>query len=82
MQHILLLLEAAFVGLYCLVVYVLLSPQKYMWFLFGFVKHFTGYVIGLHNYYCKYGYACKADSNKHASSKYLVLDSIVEGLLF
>lgn len=55
-------LESLFVGIYCVILYFLilclsindhLISTKYFLFLFGFLKHFLGYFLGIHNYWCK-----------------------------
>jgi hypothetical protein len=81
--------EALFVGTYCLAIFAFLKQiaqpaGALFWFALGFIKHFLGYVAGLHTYYCQYGSACcgmKGGVAK-ADSRYLLLDSIVEGLAF
>lgn len=61
-------LEAVFVGVYCVVLFLLITAGGLLGggggltlgFLFwlGFLKHFLGYWLGLHSLYCKYGAAC------------------------
>jgi len=80
--------ETLFVGLYCLFLYTILSNiitlNIYIFlFILGFLKHYLSYYIGIHDYYCNNGYACNiSNSKKISDTKYLVFDSILEGLLF
>jgi len=80
--------ETLFVGLYCLFLYTILSNiitlNKYIFlFILGFLKHYLSYYIGIHDYYCNNGYVCNiSNSKKISDTKYLVFDSILEGLLF
>jgi hypothetical protein len=80
------IIESVLVGLYCVIIYLIISPffaNSYMQlFITGFIKHFLSYYIGIHNWYCNNGYACKNRNNKIASNKLLTQDSILEGLLF
>lgn len=78
-----LLLEAFVIGVYCMLLYMCLHPVNILvWFLFGFVKHFVAYYIGIHDYYCQHGY-CPSCYNKSKSiGTYIVFDSILEGFLF
>jgi hypothetical protein len=77
--------ESLFVGLYCLILYIIFKNLNiniyYFLFLFGFFKHYLSYYIGIHDYYCNNGYACNK-SKKIADTKYLLSDSILEGFLF
>lgn len=88
------LLESLFVGIYCCLIYLALfytglTANVYlMLFIVGFMKHFFGYFLKIHDYYCKYGcrkYDC-SDNNKnaHAKRNELVLtgESILEGVAF
>lgn len=80
-----LLLEAFFVGLYCLALYTILSKiifDYYTWFILGFTKHFAGYILGVHDYFCVYGNACRNKNKRYADSTYLIFDSMCEGILF
>ena len=83
---LILIYEGIFVGIYCLVLYILLSKildniNILFWFILGFLKHFLAYFLYLHHYYCKYGYACK-NKKQNVNTKYLISDSIYEGILF
>ena len=79
--------ESLFVGLYCLILYIIFKNLNinlniyYFLFIFGFFKHYMSYYIGIHDYYCNNGYACNK-SKKIADTKYLLSDSILEGFLF
>ena len=92
------LIESIFVGLYLLLWYKLISLfvnnfYSALW-ISGFFKHFFGFYIGLHDYFCQYGDACQ-DNNldpmlqgPKVSSKYyakkniekLFITSIIEGV--
>jgi hypothetical protein len=81
--------EALFVGFYSLIIFIILkpfAPKQILWFCVGFFKHFMGYFIGLHTYYCKYGHACNkrkvSGTDIRADITYLLPRSILEGLLF
>jgi len=87
------LVEALFVGLYTSLLYYLISFVKLNFFILifiiGFLKHFFGYLIGLHYYYCNYGEKCIDIHNIHnnndnykSNPKKLIEDSIYEGLFF
>jgi hypothetical protein len=92
-----LFLESIFVGFYTVFIYILLNflffdnnniPLQI--FITGFMKHLLGYFTGIQTYYCKYGYACinnkykssNISSKAIASSNYLLLSSILEGICF
>jgi hypothetical protein len=68
--------ESVFVGCYILVIYLLLQHfipfTLILLFLVGFLKHFLGYWIGLHQYIC---------GIKKATQNYLISDSIIEGIV-
>jgi hypothetical protein len=92
----LIIFESLFVGLYCLILYTILKNlnlnlhKYYFLFIFGFFKHYLSYCFGIHDYYCNNGYACNNgcynnnsnNSKKISDTKYLLLDSILEGFLF
>ena len=79
------LFESFFVGLYCVALYSIGSiyPIHYILLLFitGFVKHYLGYFI-LHDYYCKYGEACAQLYNERTENKYILVESLLEGVIF
>ena len=78
--------ESLFVGVYSCILYLLvpISDPRIALFVIGFLKHYLGNLLSLQDYYCNYGYSCKADR----PSKYvvthlaLVLESVAEGGLF
>jgi hypothetical protein len=82
--------EGLFVGIYTIFIYSLVQiffKHKNIYlllFIVGFCKHYSGYFLGLHHYYCKYGVACM--KNKYRTEKTLVnslfLESILEGFYF
>jgi len=82
--------EGLFVGIYTIFIYSLVQiffKNKNIYlllFIVGFCKHYSGYFLGLHHYYCKYGVACM--KNKYRTKKTLVnslfLESILEGFYF
>jgi hypothetical protein len=82
------LFESIFVGIYCSILYFLFSFLKIkniyiLLFIIGFFKHYIAYEIGIQNYYCEHGYACK---NKKGiliiSQEEIIFYSLIEGLLF
>jgi hypothetical protein len=81
-------IESAFVGVYCVVVFLLIHPfirnPYFLLFVFGFSKHLLGAYLGLQNYYCNHGYACFPEKGKYYlySREYLVLESAIEGAWF
>ena len=84
-------LEAFFVGCYSLFVYVfyscIFSPLLTFasFFCIGFIKHFFGYVLGIHTFYCNHKLE-KLERNKNgdkiATSKQLFLFSVMEGFIY
>ena len=88
------LLESFFVGIYCCFIYCFtylglsyagITVNVYlMLFSVGFLKHFFGYFLNIHDYYCKYG--CVGNVNKNARAKrndfMLTGESILEGIVF
>ena len=79
--------ESIFVGIYSCIIYVFIrnvvNNVHVLFFLTGFIKHLLGYLLNIHSLYCKYGYACKQYTKTTAVySKYLVLESIGEGILY
>lgn len=83
-------LESIFVGLYLVILFralLLFIRNKYiLLFTLGFLKHFLSYFLGFQSYYCNNGYACNGILDKSktyvASDKFLVVESILEGLWF
>jgi hypothetical protein len=82
------IIEALFVGLYTLIIYLFCSSlfinNKYiLLFIIGFIKHFMGYYLNLHYYYCNYKYKCKILTKKLLTNNInLIIESILEGILF
>jgi hypothetical protein len=79
------IIEALFAAFYSLFIMIILKPfisTQILWFCIGFSKHFIGYFIGLHTYYCKFGSACKNHTGITADSTYIIPHSILEGLAF
>lgn len=82
--------ESIFVGVYCSVIYFLLNIAinniYCALFLTGFIKHFCGYLLGLHTAYCNYGSACNNVKKHNIKTAFysnsLLLESIIEGFLF
>ena len=71
-------IEAILIGIYASILYILVKPfiknTLLLFFIVGFLKHFLGYFIGLHTYYCN----CKLQT----TFLQLVTESIMEGILF
>ena len=98
---LLLFFESIIVGFYTSIIYFLLKSLKSLksfklfkninnlLFSTGFIKHFLGYFLQIHTYYCNYGYSCISSSKKNKkyqiSKKHigiLILESIIEGFIF
>ena len=88
------LLESFFVGIYCCFIYCFtylglsyagITVNVYlMLFSVGFLKHFFGYFLKIHDYYCQYGCLGNYHKNAHAKRNELMLtgESILEGFAF
>jgi hypothetical protein len=91
------LVEAFFIGAYTSIIFWFLEKilfDKYiLLFTTGFLKHFLGWSLGLHTYYCQHGDACTKyisgpDTVRYFSNKYIPkklqiwVESIIEGILF
>ena len=82
--------ESFFVGLYSSIIFLILNKTikvdiNLLIFLTGFAKHFLGWFLQIHTYYCNHGYACKKQSNTLLSSKYthmLLVECVLEGIVF
>ncbi len=82
------IIEALFVGVYSVILYLLLTPfTKNIYILLlvvGFLKHILGSILGIHQWYCNNGYACK--NIKHREHKVysedLIIRSILESLIY
>ena len=87
--------EAIFVGAYSYIIAIILSfciihkYYKYSYLLLfwtGFIKHFSGYLLGIQTYYCNYG--CykerKYQKNRKAvnNTPGLIIESILEGIIY
>jgi hypothetical protein len=80
--------EAVFVGIYSVVIWLGVSSAGATsfgsfatYFITGFLKHYLGYWLGLHDYYLRYGDACRGIRSR-ASKATLVQESILEGVWF
>jgi hypothetical protein len=71
--------ESIIVGIYILILYMilqlLLTIPFILYFMVGFLKHFLGYIFGIHAFYCRY------KAGKVSSSKWLIIDSLIEGVV-
>jgi hypothetical protein len=95
------ILEALMVGIYTLTLYAILHffiQNKYLLlYTLGFLKHFLSYYLGIHDFYCNNGYACKKILDRHdnshikttyyttqykAQNKFLIIESLLEGVWF
>lgn len=79
--------ESFLVGLYSSIIFFILNKTikvdtNVLVFLTGFAKHFLGWFLQIHTYYCKYGYACKKQSNSSKYTHMLLLECILEGIVF
>lgn len=83
-----LVFESGFVAVYCAVlfaVFTLFIQNPYaLLFVFGFAKHLLGAYLGMQDYYCNHGYACKSlDSTNYIYRKdSILMESVLEGLWF
>jgi hypothetical protein len=88
------ILEAFLVGIYSSILYVLssnfTSNFNILLFVTGFIKHFLGYLLNIHTFYCNNGYACSKINKNLGSVRFiavtdritLFLESIIEGIIF
>ncbi len=80
------ILEALFVGVYTCILYLVIPIRdtQTALFIIGFVKHYLGYWLNIHNYYCNNGYSCKGNypSKYKLTQIELMLESSIEGMLF
>jgi hypothetical protein len=79
--------ESIFVGIYCVILYLLFSNFIKSFYIslviIGFLKHLLSYYIGLHTFYCNYGNACKKHKEKYISiHNNIIIDSFKESILF
>jgi len=92
-------IESIFVGIYCVILYNFLyllnitlqiKNNYILLFMLGFLKHISGFILGIHQYYCNFGYQCTKvlqineinKDNYHAKYKPVIYQSILEGLYF
>jgi len=85
------LIEALFIGIYTSILSLIINLFKFdinininlELFLIGFLKHFTGFFIGLHKYYCNNNNFIEIKNNNfNYSNEYIISQSIYEGILF
>jgi len=91
------LVEAFFIGAYTSIIFwfseKIVFDKYILLFTTGFFKHFLGWGLGLHTYYCQHGDACRKyisgpDTVRYFSNKYIPkklqiwVESIIEGVLF
>jgi len=81
------ILEAILVGIYTIIIYLTCTFLHFknsyiLLFLVGFNKHLFGYIINLHSYYCKHGFACTNKTIYKTTKLTIVVESFFEGLLF
>jgi len=77
--------EAFVVGAFCSLIYLGLSwiqPFLLLLFVLGIVKHGLGYYSGLQSLYCNYGQACKYPFPTEAHTHQILVESILEGIVF
>jgi len=68
--------ESVIIGIYSSLLHLFINNI----FIFGCCKHFIGYFLFIHKYYCKEGYLC-IKKYDHMSLIFL-LDAMSEGLLY
>jgi hypothetical protein len=86
--------ESIIVGIYSSIIYWSISilvfvPSWILFFVTGVLKHYIGYIGGIHELYCKYGKACQSVHKPHKNlqppsnkSTYLWVECIIEGILY
>ena len=80
-------IESFLVGLYASIVYLIMQSFIkgiiLLLFSIGFCKHFAGYFLQMHTYFCN---RCNVPyhnlNNYVAKHKYLLIDSTLEGIYF
>lgn len=83
-----LFVEALFVGIYTLFIFLLtknvlritIYKRALFYFIFGFLKHFMGFIIGLHYLFCKI--FRKNENYKTQNIWTVFINSIMEGFIF
>ena len=81
--------ESVLVGSYTVLLFFVIQQVFYSadWNLFlfvlGFCKHALGYLLGIQNFYCRYGYACrqKARPSKRKTTGSSVWDIYAEKMV-
>jgi hypothetical protein len=88
------IIEAVIVGIYTTIIYAIIrifimdlfgvgvGVGVGVLFLLGFLKHFLGYLLGLHSIYCKYGFACGGNAKRVFDDGTFIIYSIFEGIYF
>lgn len=83
------LFESILVGIYTCIIYSFISYftqiHDILLFTTGFCKHFFGYLLGIHRWYCNNGNACARlypAFTYIVEYKYLLKDSLYEGCIF
>ena len=83
--------EAIIVGIYSVVLFTIVNKiieNIYVQLFFvGFIKHFLGGYLNIHNFYCNYGYSCYLQNDCKNGECYenkntLFLRSFLEGFLY
>ena len=84
------ILEAFIVGIYTSLIYIIVShilKINNLWLLLvvGFCKHFFGYYLKIHTWYCNNGYSCNTNLLKYTAKSNiltLIFYSFGEALMF
>jgi len=88
------IIESIFVGFYSVIVYLFFSRFIYvshqnlylLLLLVGFFKHFLGYILSIHTWYCNNGIACLKIPERNeryiATSTNLLRDSLLEAFAY
>jgi hypothetical protein len=82
--------EALFVGLYAAILFNILfyiiKNEYILLFVFGFLKHFLSYYVGIQTFFCNHGYACKKIYHNNtiftATDNNLFIVSLIEAMWF
>jgi hypothetical protein len=76
-----LIIESLFVGFYTAIIILLYSfiikDINLLFFVTGFTKHYLGYYLGAHDYYCQI-----AGNKTKSNGSNLFLESVAEGAAF
>jgi hypothetical protein len=84
-------LEACIVGIYSSLLYLLfrhlgISNIQQLLCVVGFFKHLFGSYLGVHTYYCNFGYACLETTTQYktklTNDNNLLLYSFIESILY